>query len=194
MNTADSLLTTIEAHPCTLREGADSLALLYKWRRDGGDGPGFMTAVQSLHAAGLVEILPGEDMRLRLTVAGFERLDALLPEDRLADDTPGEAEDDEAAWRGPAAGGGREAPAQELAGTLLQVFATLAVPAGHAVSADTLSKIWTIEGKRGGDLRTALDALAAAGALVIQRGERTVFMLTEIGAAAVAAAQHRSTP
>jgi len=194
MSTADTLLTTIEAHPCTLREGVDSLALLYKWRRDGGDGPGFMTAIQSLHAAGLVEILPGEDMRLRLTIAGFERLDALLPEESLVGDAPSEAEGDETAWRGPAAGGGRDAPAQELASALLQVFATLAVPAGHAVSADTLSKIWTIEGKRGGDLRTALDALAAAGALVIQRGERTVFMLTEIGATAVTAAQHRNTP
>lgn len=193
MNTADHLLATIEAHPSTLREGVDSLALLYKWRRQGGDGTGFMAAIQSLHSDGLVEILPGEDMRLRLTVAGFERLDALLPEDNTESDVAADSDTDEAAWRGPATHV-RETPEAELAGTLLQVFATLAVPVGHAVSADTLSKIWTMEGKRGGDLRTALDALAAAGALVIHRGERTMFALTESGAVAVAAAQRRNQP
>jgi len=187
MNGADTLLATIEAHPSTIREGADSLALLYKWKRDGGDGPGFMTAVQSLHDQQLVEIMPGADMRLRLTAAGFARLDAMLPVD-VADAAMPPDEDmpaDSAAWKGGAAAS-RDAPAQELAVLLLEVFSTLGVPAGHAVSADTLSKIWTMEGKRGGDLRTALDALAANGALVIHRGERTVFMLTEIGAAAVA--------
>lgn len=187
MSGADTLLATIEAHPSTIREGADSLALLYKWKRDGGDGPGFMSAVHSLHENKLVEIMPGADMRLRLTAAGFARLDAMLPVEAAAEAVAAEEDmpADSTAWKGGAAAS-RDAPAQELAVLLLDVFSTLGVPAGHAVSADTLAKIWAMEGKRGGDLRTALDALAANGALVIHRGERTVFVLTESGSAAVA--------
>lgn len=181
MSATDQLLLSIEAFPSSIREGADSLALLYRWRRDGGDGPGFMSAVQSLHAQSLVEILPGADMRLRLSVEGFAHLAALLPVEAVEPPVQADSAADDTAWRGGAAGS-RETPVQELTALLLGMFRTLAVPAGHAVSADTLAKIWTMEGKRGGDLRTALDALAAAGDLVIHRGERTVFVLTEAGA------------
>lgn len=187
MNTTDTLLTTIEAHPSTIREGADSMALLYKWKRDGGDGPGFMNAVQALYQDGLIEIMPGDDMRLRLTANGFARLDVLLPPEPAAPEAPAESESQAAnsVWRGGAAAS-RDTPAQELAVLLLDVFSTLAVPAGHAVAADTLAKIWAMEGKRGGDLRTALDTLAANETLVIHRGDRTVFVLTESGAETVA--------
>lgn len=71
---------------------------------------------------------------------------------------------------------------------LRQVFAVLQKPPGHPVGAGSLSKIWTMERRRGGDLRIALDTLAAAGELVIQRGARTTFALTEAGVAQVRSA------
>ena len=185
MSAHDRLMGLIEAHPSTVREGVDSLALLYQWKRDGGDGPGFMAAVQALHTQGWIEVLPGADLRVRLTAEGFSYLDVSLPPlPEAASADAAEADADESAWRGGAAAA-RPTPVDDLARSLLGVFALLAVQVGHAVSADTLSRIWAMEGKRGGDLRTALDALAARGALTIHRGERTVFVLTDAGAAMI---------
>lgn len=82
---ADRLLAAVERYPSSIREGTDSLVLLYGWRREGGDAAGFMAAVQTVVAERWVAILPGPDMRLRLTAAGFARLDAQLPEQIEAD-------------------------------------------------------------------------------------------------------------
>lgn len=181
MSATDALLRAIESHPISIREGADSLALLYWWKREGGDAASFGAAIQSLHRDGLVQIMPGPDMRLRLTAEGFLQLDALLP-DEDANAEAAASESEESQWKGGAVPN-RPVPLAETVALLVKIFATLAVPAGRAVSADTLSKIWTMEGKRGGDLRSALDAMAAQGELTVQRGERTVFLLTPAGAA-----------
>lgn len=178
----DSLLAAVEGYPTSLREGSDSLVLLYWWRREGGEPADFMAGVQALLAKRLVEVLPGPDMRLRLTDDGFRRLDALLPEESAAAEMP-EGSEDENAWQGGAARAPRETPPGELVVTLLKMFAVLRTPAGHPVSAGSLSKIWAMERRRGGDLRVALDTLAATGDLSIQRGSRTTFALTESGAA-----------
>ncbi len=179
---ADSLLAAVERYPTSLREGSDSLVLLYWWRREGGEPAAFMAGVEALIAQRLVEVLPGPDMRLRLTDDGFRRLDALLPEESEAAD-PAASSEDENAWQGGAPRAARETPAGELVDSLLKVFAVLRAPAGHPLSAGSLSKIWAMERRRGGDLRVALDTLAATGDLAIQRGSRTTFALTESGAA-----------
>ena len=188
---AEHLLAAIEAHPSSVREGTDSLVTLYGWRRDGGDPADFMAAIQSLVAAGLVAILPGPDMRLRLTAAGFARLDAALPE-VTAEEPAISAVEDEAAWSGAVAGPVRETPAAELAAALRAVFVRLQLPAGHPVGAGSLSKIWAMERRRGGDLRIALDTLVAAGELQIARGARTTFALTEAGRAQTRAADREA--
>ena len=184
------LLAAIEAQPSSVREGTDSLVTLYGWRRDGGDPGGYMAAVQALVAEGLVAILPGPDMRLRLTAAGFAQLDAAQPE--AATDEPIAAIDDEAAWSGAVAGPGRETPVAELVAALRLVFVRLQLPAGHPVGAGSLSKIWAMERRRGGDLRIALDTLVAAGELQIARGARTTFALTEAGRAQTRAADREA--
>jgi hypothetical protein len=112
---ADGLLRAVESHPASIREGADSLVLLYCWRREGGDPAGFMAAVEALVGQGLVAILPGPDMRLRLTAEGFQRLDAELPEaGEPAEPMP--VSEDEHVWQGSAATAARETPPAELAG------------------------------------------------------------------------------
>lgn len=178
----DHLLAAIESHPTSVRDGADSLVLLYWWRREGGAPAAFMESVQALIAQRLVAILPGPDLRLRLTAEGFDRLDAQLPEESDSSEPPVGSED-ENAWQGGAPRAARETPSGELVRQLLTVFATLQTPVGHPVGAGALSKIWTMERRRGGDLRVALDTLAATGELSIQRGARTTFALTEAGAA-----------
>lgn len=184
MSAEQRLLSAIEEQPSSIREGADSLALLYAWKRGGGDGPGFGAAIQSLHDDGLIEILPGPDMRLRLTGEGFSRLDALIPEE--ASELAPALDSDQSAWRGVLAAT-PEMPMTVVTETLLGVYRMLGATAGRPVSADTLLKIWTMDSKRGGDLRTALDTLAAAGELTIERGARTTFALTDKGAAHAAA-------
>lgn len=182
---ADRLLAAIERYPVSIREGTDSLVLLYGWRREGGEAASFMAAVQTVVAERWAAILPGPDMRLRLTAEGFARLDARLPVEAEADSALPAGADSDAAWSGPVSGAAPETPAEELVAALRRVFAVLQKPAGHPVGAGSLSKIWIMERRRGGDLRIALDRLATAGELVIQRGARTTFALTEAGVARI---------
>ncbi|MDP3857815.1 MAG: hypothetical protein Q8Q73_08655 [Stagnimonas sp.] len=178
---ADGLLRAVESHPASIREGADSLVVLYCWRRAGGDPAGFMVAVETLVGQRLVEILPGPDLRLRLTAEGFQRLDAELPD--AGEPAPAPTSEDEHVWQGGAARAPRETPPAEVVDSLLRLFAVLRLPADHPIGAGSLAKIWAMERRRGGDLRIALDILAATGELRIQRGDRTQFTLTETGVA-----------
>jgi len=185
---AQRLLAAIERFPTSLRDGTDSLAVLYWWRKQGGDSALFAEAMQTLMKQGLVSVVPGPDLHLRLTEAGFESLEAGPDPDSIAEAETESTQADEAAWRGGAAPA-QEAPVERLVGNILDIFTVLQRPAGLPLAAATLSKIWAMESRRGGDLRTALDTLATRGDLTIQRGQRTTFTLTEQGARRAGAAR-----
>jgi hypothetical protein len=178
---AQRLLAAIERFPTSLRDGTDSLAVLYWWRKQGGDSPQFAEAMQALMNQGLVTVVPGPDLHLRLSDSGFAALESQWAVDPPAEVEAEATQADESAWRGGAAPA-QEAPVERLVGNVLDIFAVLQRPAGLPLAAATLSKIWAMESRRGGDLRTALDTLATRGDLSIQRGQRTTFTLTEQGA------------
>ena len=183
MNEEAALLAAIETCATGLRGGSDPLALLFCVKRAGGDDVQLAVGLGMLTAQGLIETLPGPEKRIKLTSAGFSRLEALVPlsvesgEDWL----PGSW----TSWQGnvPVSS---DTPMEQLVGMMLEVFGTLSLAAGQPVSAGTLAKIWSLQGKRGGDLRLALDAMAANGDLMVSRGDRTFFALTTQGAAKAA--------
>lgn len=176
--TPELLLSAVEAHQTSIREGTDSLVVLYRWRCMSGDDASFAAAVQQLVEQQLIEIMPGEDMRFRLTTQCFERISkvtTVLAEDRA--DFGGAV-----SWEAVPVSG-TEATPEQLLGTLRDIFHVLNRGSDRAIAADTLLRIWTMEGKNGGDLRVAIDTMIADGDLKAERAGRTAFRLTAQGAA-----------
>lgn len=175
--TPERLMSVVEAHQTSIREGTDSLVALYCWRRQSGDDVAFASAVQDLVQRQFLEIIPGVDMRFRLTVQGFEQISKVtmvLAEDRP---DPGHSLSWDGAYRQDAAG-----TPSEWVDALCNIFSILNATPERAFAADTLLRIWTIEGKNGGDLRVAIDQMISDGDLKAERAGRTAFRLTAQGA------------
>jgi len=172
------ILQAIEQYPATLREGSDSLVVLYVWRRSGRPDQEFGAALRELLDGGLVDLMPGEDMRIRLTRAAFEWLDPQIAVPALAaqDDSGSGGDESESAWTsGDAPDGG--VPMTRLREAVVDIYRVLDLPPGRHVAAGTLARIWKFDRRRGSDLRLVLDDLQASGHLSISRGRRTAFAL-----------------
>lgn len=179
----DTLLKVVEAHTASVREGTDSLVVLYCWRKAGSDNASFAATLNRLVDEGWVELLPGPDMRLRLRPQAFAALDAEMPPP--APQAAAEDKEDEAAWSGLDAAAAKAAggpPQERLRAQVRDIYRVLGMSEGRPVSAGTLAKIWALEKRRGADLRLALDLLTADGDLLVTRGARTTFALTPVGA------------
>ena len=170
----DAMLAGVARLVSSVRGGTDSVVLHYWWRRESRDDAGFVQTLQRLVAESMIEINPEQSHCVRLSPAAFEKLrDSPLAAIPAADD----AEDDEAgAWTSSVR---RDAatPVDELKPVIRQIFALIDTPGRGGLAAGTLSQIWAIERKRGGDLRRVLDAMLADGELSVERGDATVFSL-----------------
>lgn len=182
---SDELLALVDGLSDGLRAGTDARAVLYAWRRCGGDEAGFRQAIADLLAARCFRIRDGHGKRLLLAEAGLARL-----RERLGDAAPPAEDDDEDARErdampAPPAPLPRHDPEQAL----LRIVAVIAapLPRGTPIHAGTLRRIWEWERLRAADLRRAIGALRDRGLLELAHdGARAAVVATAAGHAAMA--------
>lgn len=180
----NAVLNLINDGSLSLLDGMDALLLKYLWRRAGHPDRNLASALQGLLEAGLIEVVPGPDMAVRLSTRAFAALQQAW---RAAPGSAAEG-DDSPDWdsveQGPVQAGGMGAARSELQLRLhvIGIYAELSVPANGRISAASMAHIWAQLRHRGEELRHAVDLLQRDGHVrVLREGGVAYFVLTEAG-------------
>lgn len=178
----DTLLTAVDRCINSVRQGADARVVHYWWRKHDGEDADFMSTVQAATGQRLIVVLPGEDMRLRLTAQGLAQCQ---PSPQAAAQAESAGDDDDQQWQ--AAAPGKDMTPADLQQRLDNIFRVMATTLARPISAASMARIWKIEGLRGADLRRALDQMIDSGELKARRASTTTFQLSEAGKARILA-------
>lgn len=181
----NAVLNLINEGSASLLDGMDALLLKYLWRRSGHPDRNLAAALQGLLEAGLIEVVPGPDMAVRLSHRAFAALQQAWRQDAGrkqadSDDTP----DWDSVEQGPIQAGGAGAARSELQLRLhvIGIYAELGVPANGRIAAASMAHIWSQLRHRGEELRHSVDLLVRDGHVRVQReGAVAYFVLTEAG-------------
>lgn len=181
----NAVLNLINEGSRSLLDGMDALLLKYLWRRAGHPDRNLAAALQGLLEAGLIEVVPGPDIAVRLSHRAFAALQDAWRQGRGGmradgDDTP----DWDSVEQGPVQAGGAGPARSELQLRLnvAGIFAELGVPPNGRIAAASMAHIWSQLRHRGEELRHSVDLLVRDGHVRVQReGSIAYFVLTEAG-------------
>lgn len=184
---ANTVLNLLNRASGSILGGMDALLLKYLWRRSGQQDSELAGALQGLIESGLIEVVPGPDMALRLSSRAYGALQEAWLQQRQAGSDP---QEDEADWdnmqdaAGSAGGAGPARSELQLRCQVMAVLAELGVPADGRVAAASMAHIWAELRHRGEELRHAVDLLQRDGHLRVHReGSVAYFVMTRSGAA-----------
>ena len=178
----NAVLNLINDGSLSLLDGMDALLLKYLWRRAGHPDRNLASALQGLLEAGLIEVVPGPDMAVRLSTRAFAALQQAW---RAAPGSAAEG-DDSPDWdsveQGPVQAGGMGAARSELQLRLhvIGIYAELSVPANGRISAASMAHIWAQLRHRGEELR---HSLRCVGLLLTHPDKERIELLLELGEA-----------
>ena len=191
---AHEILVQINRSSSSLIGGMDALLLKYLWRKAGHADAELAQGLQLLVQESLVEVLPGVDMALRLSPAGFERVQAALLDQgpASADGAPEEKDWAAQTESTPSAAAAQARSEFELRQRIMDIFADLNIPPGGRVASASMSKIWADSRIRAEELRHGIDLLERDGYMHVERIDGDgYFVLSQAG---FDYAQGRSAP
>ena len=175
---ANLVLNLLNQYSHSVVEGVDAQLLKYQSQGAGLDESALAAALQGLLETGLVNLLPGPLMSLRLSPSAFARVQQVALEAHEAAVELDEPQD----WDGleppaPTAGPGAFRTELQLREQVMQIFGALKISAQGRLAAHSLSVIWREAQHRADELRHAVDLLQRDGYLKVQREHGVASMI-----------------